>query len=148
MVTSHDEITRRLDEKDTARSARRAETATTLGDLARRHAELAGQLAELERELGELLSAAGDVIDVPELADVTDIPAADLTRWRDHAAKPARRSTRTRTKKNSRTDTNGGTDTNSHAGNTATAAAARPDAPGRSDVPDSTTAASLGAAST
>jgi hypothetical protein len=90
MVTSEEEITRRLEDKDSARSARRAQAATTVGELAGRHTELAGRLAELERALGEVLTAAGDVIDVPELAQVTDIPAADLTRWRDRAAKPAR----------------------------------------------------------
>ncbi|MGW4826296.1 hypothetical protein ACWEOG_01850 [Amycolatopsis japonica] len=90
MVTTDDEITRRLEERDSARSARRAQAAGTVGELARRHADLAGRLAELERELGEVLTAAGDVIDVPELAEVTDVPAADLARWRDQAAKPAR----------------------------------------------------------
>lgn len=90
MVTSEEEIARRLEEKDSVRRVRRAQAATTVGELARRHTELAGQLAELERELGEVLTAAGDVIDVPELAQVTDIAAADLTRWRDQAAKPAR----------------------------------------------------------
>jgi len=90
MVTSEDEITRRLQETDSARSARRAHAATTVGELARRHAELAGQLAELERELGDALTSAGDVIDVDELSQVTDIPVTDLARWRDHAAKPRR----------------------------------------------------------
>ncbi|GAA3850814.1 hypothetical protein [Amycolatopsis tucumanensis] len=91
MVTSEEEITRRLSEKDTARSARRAEAATMVGELARRHAALAAQVAELERELGEVLTAAGDVIDVSELAQVTDIPAADLTRWRDSSSRGKRR---------------------------------------------------------
>ncbi|HEY2100107.1 MAG TPA: hypothetical protein VGH72_26830 [Pseudonocardia sp.] len=90
MVTSEEEITHRLEERDVARSMRRAQAATTVGGLARQHAELAGQLAGLERELGEILRKASDVIDVPELAQVTDIPAADLTRWRDQTAKPAR----------------------------------------------------------
>ncbi|ANN21134.1 hypothetical protein SD37_39810 [Amycolatopsis orientalis] len=90
MVTSDEEIARRLEERDSARSARRKQAAAVVGELARRHTELAEQLADLERELGEVLTAAGDVIGVPELADVTDIPAADLTRWRDQATKPAR----------------------------------------------------------
>lgn len=91
MVTSEEEIARRLQETDTARSARRQQAATTIGKLARRHTELADQLADLERELGEILTAAGDVIDLPELAEVTDVPVADLTRWRDQVATPARR---------------------------------------------------------
>ncbi|MDT8916044.1 hypothetical protein [Amycolatopsis sp. PS_44_ISF1] len=90
MVTSEEEITHRLEERDVARGVRRAQAATTVGGLARRHTELAGQLASLERELGEILMRAGDVIDVPELAQVTDIPAAELTRWRDQTAKLAR----------------------------------------------------------
>ncbi|WP_431909867.1 hypothetical protein [Amycolatopsis thermoflava] len=98
MVTSEEEITRRLTEKDTARSARRAEAATMVGELARRHAALAAQLAELERELGEALTAAGDVIDVSELAQVTDIPAADLTRWRDQSSSRGKRRRSTTTK--------------------------------------------------
>ncbi|UOZ03407.1 hypothetical protein [Amycolatopsis sp. WQ 127309] len=91
MVSTEEEITRRLSETDSVRKARRAQAATTVGLLARRHVDLAGQLAELERELGQVLTAARDVIDVPELADVTDIPAADLSRWREQAVKPARR---------------------------------------------------------
>lgn len=96
MVTSEDEITRRIGERDSARSARRAHAATVVGQLARRHTELAGQLAELERELGKILTEAGDVIDVAELAQVTDIPVADLTRWLDRAAKPIRTRKRAR----------------------------------------------------
>ncbi|TKG60357.1 MULTISPECIES: hypothetical protein [Pseudonocardiaceae] len=109
MATSEEEIARRLEERDSARSTRRAQAATTVGELARRHTELASRVAELERELGEVLTAAGDVIDVPELAQVTDIPAADLTRWRDQAAKPTRRGKRTRPS-STKNDTNG-TDT-------------------------------------
>ncbi|MDX3192922.1 hypothetical protein PV458_31330 [Streptomyces sp. MN03-5084-2B] len=97
MVTSNEEITRRLTETDTVRSARRQQAATIVGELARQHTELAGQLAERERELGEALTAAGDVIDIPELSAVTDIAAEDLTRWRDQAAKPARSGKRKRT---------------------------------------------------
>ena len=96
MVTSNEEITRRLTETDTVRSARRQQAATIVGELARRHTELAGKLAELERELGEALTAAGDVIDIPELSAVTDVAANDLTRWRDQAAKPARSGKRKR----------------------------------------------------
>ncbi|MER6900894.1 hypothetical protein ABT261_45025, partial [Amycolatopsis sp. NPDC000740] len=77
MVALDDEIDDRLEEKDSARSARRRKAARTVGDLARRHADLARKLAGLEGALGEVLTAAGDVIDVPELAEVTDVPAAD-----------------------------------------------------------------------
>ncbi|MFC3450768.1 hypothetical protein [Amycolatopsis speibonae] len=96
MVTTDKEIARRLEETDSARSARRQRVAATVGDLARRHTDLAGQLADLERELGEVLTAAGDVIDVPELAAVTDVPAADLTQWRDQTTKSTRAGKRKR----------------------------------------------------
>lgn len=132
MVALDDEIDDRLEEKDSARSARRREAARTVGNLARRHAELAGQLASLESELGEVLTAAGDVIDVPELAEVTDVPAADLARWRDQIAKTARsKRHRTSARKNA-----GGTA--SRAGTTSRAekpAAAEPPAP-HSAAPD------------
>ncbi|MFE0025481.1 hypothetical protein [Amycolatopsis sp. NPDC059021] len=90
MVAPEEEILRRLQERDSERSARRAHAATTMGELARRHAELAGRLTDLERELGAALTAAGEVIDVPELAQITDVPVDHLTRWRDQAAKPGR----------------------------------------------------------
>ncbi|MEV7042856.1 hypothetical protein [Amycolatopsis sp. NPDC051061] len=96
MVTSENEINRRIEERDAERSARRAQAATVVGQMARRHTELAGQLAQLERELGKVLTEAGEVFDVAELAQVTDIPVADLTIWLDHAAKPARSGKRTR----------------------------------------------------
>ncbi|MEV6639660.1 hypothetical protein [Amycolatopsis sp. NPDC051371] len=96
MVTSEDEITRRIEERDSERSAHRAQAAILVVQLASRHCELAGQLAELERDLGRVLTEAGDVIDVAELAQITDIPVADLTRWLDHAAKPARSGKRSR----------------------------------------------------
>lgn len=140
MVTTEEEITRRLTERDTARSARRAQAATTVGDLARQHATLASQLADLEHELGDLLTAASDVIDLPELAQVTDIPVADLTRWRDQAAKPARgKRKRTSTKKDGTKPTSGRT----AQGGTSTTTAAAESAPG----PSTTTAMPAGAAS-
>lgn len=101
MIASEDEINDRLEEKDAARSARRKKAAAAVGDLARHHAGLVGQINDIERGLGEILVAAGDVIDVPELAEVTKVAAADLSRWRDQAAKPARgKRHRTGAKKN------------------------------------------------
>jgi len=140
MVTSDEEITRRLTETDTARSARRQQAATIVGELARRHTELAGKLAELERELGEALTAAGDVIDIPELSAVTEVAANDLTRWRDQAAKPARSGKRKRP--NTTGDTTGTTNP------TATAPrAARQVAPAASEPAGATTAAADAASS-
>ncbi len=109
MVTSEDEITRRIHQRDSERSERRAQAATVVGQLARRHDELAGQLGELERELGTVLTEAGDVIDVAELAQVTDVPVADLTRWLEQAAKPGRGGKRSRPRPRSREATGNGT---------------------------------------
>ncbi|WP_020663112.1 hypothetical protein [Amycolatopsis benzoatilytica] len=142
MVASEEEIARRLQERDSQRSARRAQAAAGVGALARRQAELAGQLADLEREIGEVLAAAGDVIDLPELAQVTDVPAAALARWRDQAAKPARSGKRKRPSA-TKNDPAG---TGSQAA--AATQAARPAAPAR-PAPDGPAAsgAAVGAAS-
>ena len=88
MATS-EEIERRVEEADSARSVRRAAAAKQVGELARRRSEVADQLNAIEAELGEALAAANDVIDIDELARFTDVPAADLTRWLD-GRKPAR----------------------------------------------------------
>ncbi|WP_078870645.1 MULTISPECIES: hypothetical protein [Amycolatopsis] len=88
MATS-EEIERRVVEADSARSARRAATAKRIGDLAQRRAGVADQLNEIERELGETLAAANDVIGIDELAQFTDVPAADLAQWFD-GRKPSR----------------------------------------------------------
>jgi hypothetical protein len=80
-MATTDEIRRRVEEADTARSEKRSAAAERIGDLAQRRATIAEQLGEIERELGEVLAAAQDVIDLDELARFTDIPAAELTRW-------------------------------------------------------------------
>lgn len=82
MPTS-EEIEGRVEQADSARSARRAAAATQVGDLAQRRSVVAEQLSELEAELGDVLVAAGDVIDVDEISRFTDVPVADLTRWLD-----------------------------------------------------------------
>lgn len=136
MVTSEDEITRRIEQRDSERSARRAQVATIVGQLAGRHAELAGQLAELERDLGKALTEAGDVIDVAELAQVTDIPVTELTRWREHAAKPGRNGKRARPRATTR-----------NAGESGTEAAASRATRIATPVPTDPVGAALGAAS-
>lgn len=90
-----DEIARRVDEADTARSAKRAAAARQIGDLAHQRAIIAEQLADIERQLGEVIAAARKVIDVDELAHFTDVPAGDLTRWLT-ARKTTRAKRRTR----------------------------------------------------
>lgn len=84
-----EEIERRVEVADTARSERRSAAARRIGKLADRHAELAEQLGDIERELGDVLAESGDVIEIDELAAFTDIPATELTRWLNNT-KPAR----------------------------------------------------------
>ncbi|WP_037307036.1 hypothetical protein [Amycolatopsis orientalis] len=84
-----EEIERRVEIADTARSERRSAAARRVGDLADRHAELAEQLGGIERELGEVLAESGDVIEIDELAAFTDVPATELARWLNNA-KPGR----------------------------------------------------------
>lgn len=87
-MPTREEIERRVEEADAARSAKRSAAAQRIGDLATRRAEIAAQLNDVERELGEALAESSDVIDIDELAEFTEVPATDLTRWLD-AGKPA-----------------------------------------------------------
>lgn len=80
-MATPEEIRQRVEEADTARSARRAAAAQQVGELAQRRAEIVAQLAEVERELGEVVAGAQDVIDVDELAAFTDLKPSDLTGW-------------------------------------------------------------------
>lgn len=96
-MATTDEIARRVQEADTARSAQRAAAAQRIGELAQRRGMLAEQLDEIERALGDELAAAQDVMAVDELAAFTDVPAADLTRWL--SARTARKPVRTRRKR-------------------------------------------------
>ncbi|PSL51388.1 hypothetical protein B0I31_12117 [Saccharothrix carnea] len=80
-MATPEEIRRRVEEADTARSARRAAAAQQVGELAGRRAAIVEQLAEVERELGDVLADAQDVIDVDELAAFTDLKPSDLTGW-------------------------------------------------------------------
>lgn len=79
MITT-DEIERRVERADADKSARRTAAAREVGELAHRRAALAEELAEVERKLGAVLAAAAEVVSVDELAEFTDVPAADLTR--------------------------------------------------------------------
>jgi hypothetical protein len=90
MITT-DEIERRVEKADADKSARRTATAREVGELAHRRATLAEELAEVERKLGTVLAAAADVVGVDELAEFTDVPAADLTRWLTAGKPRARR---------------------------------------------------------
>lgn len=88
-----EEIERRVEEADIARSAKRIATAKRVGELAHLRAEAAQKLADIERELGNVLAEASDVISVNELATFTDVPATDLNQWLNghKATRPKRR---------------------------------------------------------
>lgn len=88
-MATAEEIRRRVEDTDTARSAKRSAAAEQIGELAARRATIAEQLDDIERQLGDVLAAARDVMDIDELARFTDVPAADLTRWLA-ARKPTR----------------------------------------------------------
>ncbi|RBM17405.1 hypothetical protein DI005_22205 [Prauserella sp. PE36] len=80
MATTED-IERRVEEADAARSAKRSAAAQRVGQLASRRAEIAEQLGNIERELGDVVMESSDVIEIGELSTFTDVPVADLTRW-------------------------------------------------------------------
>ncbi|CAM3755521.1 hypothetical protein KIPE111705_23305 [Kibdelosporangium persicum] len=88
-MATEEEIERRVQQADTARSAKRSAAAKQVGVLAQRRTAIAEQLDDIERQLGEVLADSSDVIDIDELARFTDVPAADLTRWLA-ARKPSR----------------------------------------------------------
>ncbi|MEV0675897.1 hypothetical protein AB0I60_05165 [Actinosynnema sp. NPDC050436] len=80
-MATPEQIRRRVEETDLARSARRAAAAQQVGELAGHRAAILAQLAEVERALGEVVADARDVIDVDELATFTDLKPSDLTGW-------------------------------------------------------------------
>jgi hypothetical protein len=80
-MATTEEIERRVEEADAARSAKRAAAAKRVGELGQLRAEVAEKLGDIERELGDVLAESSDVIEVDELAKFTDMPAADLTQW-------------------------------------------------------------------
>ena len=88
-MATAEEIERRVEQADTERSAKRTAAAQQIGALAQRRATIAKQLADIEEQLGDILATTSAVMDIDELARFTDVPPADLTRWRD-ARKPNR----------------------------------------------------------
>jgi len=80
-MATPEEIRQRVEDTDTARSARRAAAAQRVGDLAGRRTVIVEQLRDVERELGDVLAEAQDVIGVEELAEFTDLNVKALTGW-------------------------------------------------------------------
>lgn len=93
-MATAEEIEHRVEQADTARSAKRAAAAQQVGALAQRRAAIAEQLADIEGQLGDVLAAALEVMSIDELATFTDVPAADLTRW--HTTRKPNRAKRKR----------------------------------------------------
>lgn len=93
-MATTDEIRRRVEEADIARSTQRSAAAQQVGELAQHRAAIAEQLEDIERQLGDVLAAASEVMEIDELARFTDLPAADLTRWLE-----ARKTIRTKRRK-------------------------------------------------
>ncbi|WP_020499950.1 hypothetical protein [Sciscionella marina] len=80
MVMTTDEIARRVEETDLARSAKRAALAQHVGELARRRAHIIEDLTSIDRELGEVLDECLGVLGLTELAGFTDVPESELSR--------------------------------------------------------------------
>jgi len=80
-MATPEEIRQRVEQADIARSARRAAAAQQIGELVQSRAAIVEQLEDVERELGDVIADAQDVIGVEELAEFTDVKAADLTQW-------------------------------------------------------------------
>ena len=108
-MATAEEIERRVEQADTARSAKRAAAAQQVGALAQRRAAIAEQLADIEGQLGDVLAAAVEVMSIEELATFTDVPAADLTRW--HTTRKPNRGKRKRPAAGAEGDTNRGPST-------------------------------------
>lgn len=76
-----EEIERRVEQADAARSIRRSAAARCIGELADLRAKAAEKLSDIERELGDVLAEFSDVIGIEELAEFTEVPAAHLHQW-------------------------------------------------------------------
>ncbi|NKQ59014.1 hypothetical protein HFP15_39850 [Amycolatopsis sp. K13G38] len=84
-----EEIQRRVEQNDAARSMQRAAAAKRVGELVQRRTTIAEELATVDRELHDVMVEAQKVITIDELAQFTDTAATDLTHWAT-ACKPAR----------------------------------------------------------
>ncbi|WP_309114713.1 hypothetical protein [Saccharothrix sp.] len=80
-MATPEEIRRRVETADTARSTRRADTAQKIAELAQQRAQIVQQLGEVDRALAAVLAEAQDVMDIDELAEFTDLKPADLNQW-------------------------------------------------------------------
>ncbi|MGI5506471.1 hypothetical protein [Lentzea sp. CA-135723] len=77
-MATTDDIVRRVEEADSARSARRAKAALLVGEFAHERAAVLQRLGEIEQQIGDAIFDNNDVIAVEELAAFTDTPTAEL----------------------------------------------------------------------
>lgn len=77
MATTND-IARRVEEADSARSARRTKAALLVGELTHERTAVLQRLSEIDQQIGDAIMDNNDVIAIDELAAFTDTPSADL----------------------------------------------------------------------
>lgn len=88
-MATTDDIARRVEEADSARSARRTKGAQLVGGLTHERAAVVQRLADIDQQIGDAIVDYSDVINIDELATFTDTAAADLTQILN-ARKPSR----------------------------------------------------------
>jgi len=82
-MTTIDDIARRVEDADAARSARRTKAAQLVGELAHERVAVVQRLADIDQQIGDAIVENGDVITVDELAKFTGVSAADLAQILD-----------------------------------------------------------------
>lgn len=78
-MATTDDIARRVEEADSARSARRTKAALLVGELAHERSTVLKRLGDIDQQIGDAIVDNSDVIDIDELAAFTDSAPADLT---------------------------------------------------------------------
>lgn len=77
-MATTDDIARRVEEADSARSARRTKGAQLVGGLAHERTAVVQRLADIDQQIGDAIVDYSDVISVDELAAFTDTAPAEL----------------------------------------------------------------------
>lgn len=78
-MATTDDIARRVEEADSARSARRTKAAQLVGELTHERSAVLKRLGDIDQQIGDAIVDNSDVIDIDELATFTDSAPADLT---------------------------------------------------------------------
>ncbi|MET9225585.1 hypothetical protein [Lentzea sp. NPDC003310] len=77
-MATTDDIARRVQEADSARSARRTKAALLVGELTHERTVVLHRLGEIDQQIGDVIVEHNDVIAVEELAAFVDTSATDL----------------------------------------------------------------------